>query len=213
MSASSPDPSFQPPSTERIVSVLWLMLAAGRAGVRKDYLRRYVDGYAAATSEQAFERMFTRDKEVLKDIGVPLESFDAPGTAHWEGVEGSDEVRYRIDQDQMYLPHVDFTNDERLALMRARSAWQGSDADRAVVRALGRLDAGEDWLRAASASDHEAFGARLADADRTLTALADAVREQEVISFDYRTAGGGAPQRRTVRAWALTNPTGTWYLV
>lgn len=213
MSASSPDPSVQPPSTERIVSVLWLMLAAGRAGVRKDYLRRYVDGYAAATSEQAFERMFTRDKEVLKDIGVPLESFDAPGTAHWEGAEGSDEVRYRIDQDQMYLPHVDFTNDERLALMRARSAWQGSDVDRAVVRALGRLDAGEDWLRAASASDHEAFGARLADADRTLTALADAVREQDVVSFDYRTAGGGAPQRRTVRAWALTNPTGTWYLV
>ncbi|HEY4614242.1 MAG TPA: WYL domain-containing protein, partial [Citricoccus sp.] len=111
------------------------------------------------------------------------------------------------------LPHVDFTNDERLALMRARSAWRGSDADRAVVRALGRLDAGEDWLRAATASDHEAFGARLADADRTLTALAEAVREQEVISFDYRTAGGGAPQRRTVRAWALTNPTGTWYLV
>lgn len=210
---SSPDPAFQPPSTERIVSVLWLLLAHERRGVTKDALRRYVDGYAAATSEQAFEKMFTRDKEVLKDVGVPLTAYEVQETGNWEGSERADEVRYRIDRDQMYLPHVDFTNAERLALVRARSAWQGSDVDRAVVRALGRLDAGEDWVPATSTSDHEAFGARLAGADRTLTALADAVRDQSVIAFDYRTAGGPDAQRRTVRAWALTNPTGVWYLV
>ncbi|MGD6978919.1 MULTISPECIES: helix-turn-helix transcriptional regulator [Citricoccus] len=210
---SSPDPAFQPPATERIVSVLWLLLAHERRGVTKDSLRRYVDGYAAATSEQAFEKMFTRDKEVLKDIGVPLRAHEVQETGNWEGAERADEVRYRIDPEQMYLPHVDFTNAERLALVRARSAWQGSDVDRAVVRALGRLDAGEDWVAATSTSDHEAFGARLAGADRTLTALADAVRGQSVIAFDYRTAGAPEAHRRTVRAWALTNPTGVWYLV
>jgi proteasome accessory factor BC len=211
--SSSPETAARLPSPERIVSLLWVLLTHRRGGVTKEYLRHYVDGYAAATSEQAFEKMFTRDKEVLKDIGVPLEAYEVQETAHWEGSERADEVRYRIDREQMYLPHVDFTNAERLALVRARSAWQGSDVDRAVVRALGRLDVGEDWLTATSTSDHEAFGARLADADRTLTALADAVRDQSVITFDYRTAGAPEAQRRTVRAWALTNPTGAWYLI
>jgi predicted DNA-binding transcriptional regulator YafY len=210
---SSPETATRLPSPERIVSLLWILLSHRRGGVTKEYLRHYVDGYAAAPSEQAFEKMFTRDKEVLKDIGVPLEAYEVQETANWEGSERPDEVRYRIDQEQMYLPHVDFTNAERLALVRARSAWQGSDVDRAVVRALGRLDAGEDWLTATSTSDHEAFGARLADADRTLTALADAVRDQSVLSFAYRTAGGSHAQRRTVRAWTLTNPTGAWYLI
>ncbi|QCU78058.1 WYL domain-containing protein [Citricoccus sp. SGAir0253] len=200
------------PAPERIVSLLWLLLTHRRTGVTRDYLRRYVDGYAAAPSEQAFERMFSRDKEVLKDIGIPLETSAAPAEGA-DRTEQPDEVRYRIDQDGMYLPHVDFTNAERLALMRARSAWQGSDVDRAVVRALARLDAGEDWLAATSASDHESFGARLADADRTLTALGDAVRAQSVVAFRYRTAGARHPERRTVRAWALTNPTGVWYLI
>ncbi|MDI3330838.1 MAG: WYL domain-containing protein [Micrococcus sp.] len=211
--SSSPETAARLPSPERIVSLLWVLLTHRRGGVTKEYLRHYVDGYAAATSEQAFEKMFTRDKDVLKDIGVPLEAYDVQETANWEGSERADEVRYRIDQERMYLPHVDFTDAERLALVRARSAWQGSDVDRAVVRALGRLDAGEDWVTATSTSDHEAFGARLADADRTLTALADAVRDQSVITFDYRTAGGARAQRRTVRAWALTNPTGAWYLI
>lgn len=210
---ASPEAAARLSSPERIVSLLWVLLTHRRGGVTKEYLRHYVDGYAAATSEQAFEKMFTRDKEVLKDIGIPLESYAVQETGHWEASEQTDEVRYRIDQDRLYLADVDFSNAERLALVRARSAWQGSDADRAVVRALGRLDAGEDWLTATSASDHEAFGARLADADRTLTALADPVRRQSVIAFDYRAAGAPRAERRTVRAWALTNPTGTWYLI
>ena len=76
--------------------LLWLLLAHERRGVTKESLRRYVDGYAAATSEQAFEKMFTRDKEVLKDIGVPLTAYEVQETANWEGSERADEVRYRI---------------------------------------------------------------------------------------------------------------------
>ncbi|MFC7402339.1 helix-turn-helix transcriptional regulator [Citricoccus sp. GCM10030269] len=209
----APHSSFTVPSTERIVSLLWVLLTAGRGGVSREYLNQYVDGYAGATSAQARERMLTRDKEVLKDIGVPVETFTVQGEPGYEASDPATEVRYRIDHERMYLPHVSFSHEERLALVRAESAWAGSELGHAVVRAVGRVDAGEDWLDATAASDHQAFGSRLAGTDRHLTELADMVREQSIIAFDYRNANAQSPQRRTVRAWALTNPTGVWYLV
>jgi proteasome accessory factor BC len=204
---------FKVPSTERIVSLLWVLLSSGRRGVTREYLNRFVDGYAEAPSPQAFEKMFTRDKEVLKDIGVPLEAFSVQDEPGYESSESAGDTRYRIDGDRMYLPRIRFTNEERLALVRAESAWSGSEVGRAVVRALGRVDAGEDWLDATARSDREAFGARLAGADRYLTDLSDAVRDQAVVSFAYRTVNADRPAQRLVRAWALTNPVGVWYLV
>lgn len=195
------------------MSLLWVLLAHGRRGVSRDYLVKAVDAYAESTSPAALERMFTRDKEVLKGIGVPLESFDVGAEAGFESGDAAAETRYRLDEGRMYLPSVPFSNGERLALMRAESAWAGSALGHAVVRALGRVDAGEDWLDTRSVSDHEAFGVRLARADRYLTELGDLVRDQAVVTFSYRKPDAGRPATRTVRAWALTNPTGVWYLV
>ncbi|GAA1121094.1 helix-turn-helix transcriptional regulator [Citricoccus alkalitolerans] len=208
MSAASPARS-----TERIVSLLWVLLASGRRGVTREYLLASVDAYALSPSAAAFEKMFTRDKEILKGIGVPLESFTVQDESGFESSEPGGETRYRIDEDRMYLPAVPFTNGERLALMRAESAWAGSEIGHAVVRALGRVDAGEGWFEARSGSDHEAFGVRLAGADRYLTELGDMVRDQSVMRFSYRTVNAERAEDRTVRAWALTNPTGVWYLV
>ncbi|MGM7667329.1 helix-turn-helix transcriptional regulator [Microbacterium sp. A93] len=208
MSAASPARS-----TERIVSLLWVLLASGRRGVTRDYLVKAVDAYALSRSPAALEKMFTRDKDVLKGIGVPLEAFTVQDETGFESSDPGADTRYRIDEDRMYLPTVPFSNGERLALMRAESAWAGSDLGHAVVRALGRVDAGEDWLGTRSSSDHEAFGVRLAGADRYLTELGDLVRDQSVIRFSYRKAHAEDPETRTVRAWALTNPTGVWYLV
>ncbi|NUL45065.1 WYL domain-containing protein [Cellulosimicrobium funkei] len=208
MSAASPARS-----TERIVSLLWVLLASGRRGVTREYLITSVDAYALSPSAAAFEKMFTRDKEVLKGIGVPLESFTVQDESGFESSDPGGETRYRIDEDRMYLPAIPFTNGERLALMRAESAWAGSETGHAVVRALGRVDSGEDWYQARSGSDHEAFGVRLAGADRYLTELGDMVRDQSVVRFTYRTVNAERAEDRTVRAWALTNPTGVWYLV
>lgn len=208
MSAASPARS-----TERIISLLWVLLASGRRGVTRDYLVKAVDAYALSTSPAALEKMFTRDKDVLKGIGVPLEAFTVQDESGFESSDPGTDTRYRIDEDRMYLPTVPFSNGERLALMRAESAWAGSDLGHAVIRALGRVDAGEDWLGTRSVSDHAAFGVRLAGADRYLTELGDAVRDQAVIRFSYRKAQADHPETRTVRAWALTNPTGVWYLV
>lgn len=211
---ASSSPAGGSAAEERIVSLMWLLLDAGPAGRTKQYLHRNIDAYAASTSEQAFERMFTRDKDLLREIGVPVVALEARDTAFFEP-EDIEPVRYRIDRDTLQLPEIGFTDAERLALVRAQALWEGSGAHGSVVRALGRLDADAGWAQALSAGstgDGLDLGARLAGADRMLTALSAHARNQAIIAFAYRPAGG-EPQWRTVRAWSLFTASGNWYLL
>lgn len=198
-------------SQERIVSLLWLFLNAGPAGLTKRYIRRNVDGYAASPNDAAFDRMFTRDKDTLQGIGVMVETID--DTRRVAGTEEGDDIRYRVNRDQLTLPDVTFTQVERLSLQRARALWEGSDAHSAVVRALGRLDRDEDWLTADQQADLDTFGARLAGADRRLVTLEESIRSETVVEFGYRTAAGGPAQTRQVQPWLLLAEAGQWYVV
>lgn len=198
-------------SQERIVSLLWLLLTAESVGRTREYIRRHIDTYADQDSEAAFERMFSRDKETLREIGVPLETVG--DGALDKGTEEGEQTRYRIDRTRLTLPDVEFDDLERLALLRARAQWEGTDARSAVVRALGRLDRGEQWLTAAEQADLDTFGARLAGADRRLTTLQEQIRSEAIITFGYRTAEGGVPVTRVVRPWLLLAAASQWYLI
>ncbi|WP_431859284.1 helix-turn-helix transcriptional regulator [Micrococcus terreus] len=198
-------------SQERIVSLLWLLLTAGRVGRTREYLRGHIDAYAEQSSEDAFERMFSRDKETLREIGIPLETVG--DAAPQKGTEEGEQTRYRVDRSRLTLPDVQFDDSERLALLRARSLWEGTAAHGAVVRALGRLDREELWLSAAEQADLDTFGARLAGADRRLMQLEEQIRSGAVVTFGYRTAAGGDPAVRTVRPWLLLTAGSQWYLI
>ena len=64
--------------TERLLQVV-LCLSQGRRYVTKDQLREVIPDYAACPTTDAFERMFERDKDELRELGVPLET---GGTGH-----------------------------------------------------------------------------------------------------------------------------------
>ena len=59
--------------TERLLQVV-LCLSQGRRYVTKDQLRDAIPDYAACPTTEAFERMFERDKNELRELGVPLET-------------------------------------------------------------------------------------------------------------------------------------------
>lgn len=199
------------PSQERIVSLLWLLLNAGRVGLTREYIRRHIDTYATGQTDLAFDRMFSRDKETLREIGIPVETV---GDAQPEpGMEEGEQTRYRIDRSRLALPDVQFDDLERLALWRARTLWEGTSTHAAVVRALGRLDPATEWHSALEQADVDTFGARLAGADRRLTHLEEQIRAGRVVRFGYRTALGGEPETRTVRPWLLMSTASQWYLV
>ena len=57
--------------TERLLNLV-ICLMATQAAVSRAQIERQIPGYAQAASPGAFERMFERDKDELRDMGVPL---------------------------------------------------------------------------------------------------------------------------------------------
>ena len=100
--------------TERLLNLVICLLATRRY-LGKDEIRRAVPGYS--DSDEAFERAFERDKEELREMGVPVET--GSNNAWFE-----DEVGYRISRDAYALPEVTFTADEMAVLALAARAWQ-----------------------------------------------------------------------------------------
>ena len=59
--------------TERLLNLVFAMMSTRRAISRSD-IRENVAGYEDARSDDAFERMFERDKDELRSMGLPIET-------------------------------------------------------------------------------------------------------------------------------------------
>ncbi|WP_380168120.1 helix-turn-helix transcriptional regulator [Jannaschia sp. R86511] len=195
--------------TERLLNLV-IALRATRRGLRRDDLRRAVPQYAASPNETAFERMFERDKEDLRQIGVPIV------TVRSDVLVDADDA-YRIDAGAYELPAVTFTPAEVAVLGLAAHVWQQAALAVPAARALTKL-------KAVGASDDPQgavdAGRDLADlvdpvvrtVERSFSPLHEALRQGHVVRFGYRRPDG---QRavRTVEPWRLVLRSGTWYLV
>src|ERR671915_196906 len=106
---------------ERLVNLIALLLDTRRP-LTLDQVAELVPGYEA--SGESLRRMFERDKEELRSLGVPVER--APIDA-WGSEEG-----YFIDPEAYGMPDLDLAPDERAALaLAARARGAGPDARRA----------------------------------------------------------------------------------
>ena len=97
---------------ERLVNLIALLLDTRRP-LTLDQVAELVPGYDA--SGESLRRMFERDKEELRGLGVPVER--APIDA-WGSEEG-----YFIDPEAYGMPELDLAPDERAALALAARAW------------------------------------------------------------------------------------------
>jgi predicted DNA-binding transcriptional regulator YafY len=174
---------------ERLINLLAMLLTARRP-VTADEIRRTIPGYSP-DSDEAFHRMFERDKELLRSIGIPLE------TAFTDRLEV--EHGYRIDPAKYTLTDPGLTDDERAALHLAAQMVRlgGEPAAPEAVHKLG-------GARLTGASDPMA--ADLGDSS-DLGDLFLAVSERRAARFDYR----GRP--RVVHPYGLGHRRGHWYLV
>jgi proteasome accessory factor B len=185
--------------TERLFNLIALLMNTSRP-LAPDEIRRKIPGYEG--SDVAFRRMFERDKEELRELGLPLERV---GTDVWEIEEG-----YQIRQERATLPDLDLSADERAALWLAAQAWQGQavpgDPERALMKlSLASKDAENEpetgaWMRASVDASHP-----------SLAPLFDAIARRKHVTFRYRGRGGGAARERTVDPYALRHR-GAWYL-
>ena len=187
---------------ERLLNlVIALVNTAGR--MTKEQIRSSVAGYADATSDDAFERMFERDKDSLRELGIPV--LTVAGGGH------SDDVGYRIDQEAYALRPVDLTAGELGVLSLAVQFWQDkalrTDAARALtkLRAVGSAPAGTDLVAG--------LAPRVRPAGDAFGPLLDAVQARQTVTFTYRAANTGEVRERTLEPWRLLARGGGWYVV
>ncbi|WP_062073134.1 helix-turn-helix transcriptional regulator [Demequina sediminicola] len=150
--------------------------------------------------KEAFERMFERDKDALRTLGVPIVTVTSE--AH------GDDIGYRIDPEQASLPPLDFTAAESAVVALAADYWRGV--------ALG-ADASQAWVKASSQVAHSevqempfaTMSTHLSDA---AAVLVEAIQQRREVTFGYTSASSGDGKRR-VQPWRILLSGGADYLV
>lgn len=101
---------------ERVLDLLALLLDAHRPVTTRQIFAAFESEYAG--TPEARDRKFSRDKDTLRSLGVPL-SYVAPD-------DDDDEGGYVIDREQAFLPEIDLTAPEQAALFAVGAAAQAS---------------------------------------------------------------------------------------
>jgi proteasome accessory factor B len=187
--------------TERLLNLV-LVLLYTRRPLPKAKIREVVPQYGTAASDEAFDRMFERDKDELRELGIPLVTADIGGAF-------DDELGYRIDQRDYALPDLEFEPDELAVLgLASRTRAQAALAGPAA-QALRKLKAAGIERDGDSLVGIEP---RLGTREPAFDAVKNAVVSQQTITFGYRKSGEGEPTPRTVQPWGLASWHGRWYL-
>src|ERR1700728_1187086 len=113
---------------------LVIALLSTRSYITAEKIRSSVAGYADSASDEAFSRMFERDKNELRDLGIPLET---GRVSSFDPIEG-----YRINRDAYSLPPVELTPDEAAAVAVATQLWESPELITATQGALLKQRAG-----------------------------------------------------------------------
>jgi proteasome accessory factor B len=186
-------------ATERLVN-LALLLASTRNPISAETIRTDVFGYPEGQDEEAFLRMFERDKKQLRAFGLSLEVLDI------EGVPA-----YRLDADASYAAELELTEAER-ATLRAVAAALASDpgfpfgADLSI--AVAKLGGGHSESAVASVLADETP----AEQGVLASELAEAVAGRKRVRFGYTNAAG-ADRTHETEPYGVFFRDGRWYLV
>ncbi|MFC4010459.1 helix-turn-helix transcriptional regulator [Nonomuraea purpurea] len=189
--------------TERLLNLVICLLATRRP-LSAEQIRQAVPGYDR-DGDEAFQRMFERDKNELREIGIPIDVVRDP----WE-----DEPGYRIERESYELPEITLEPDEAAVLGLAAQVWQRASLAEAASGALLKLRAGGVATDApvGGSMSGGALELRVDTRDPAFPALWDAVRERRVVRFDYRASGSETVRSRTVEPWGVVSRRGRWYL-
>ena len=190
--------------TERLLSIVVLLLSSRRY-LTAEEIRAAVRGYP--DEHEAFKRMFERDKEELRELGIPLET----------GVNNAldEEPGYRIKKQDYELPEIRLEADEAAVLGIASRVWQSAALAGAAAGALLKLKAAAPpGALDADGDDKQSPGIepRLSTQEPAFGPLWEAVRDRRPVTFDHIASGRSSATRRELEPWGLVNSKGRWYV-
>lgn len=180
--------------TERLLSLVVCLLAARRY-LTAEQIRAAIPGYPPPG--EAFKRMFERDKEDLRELGIPLET----------GPAGPDETGYRISRQDYELPEITLEPDEAAVLGLAARVWRRAELAEAVAGALLKLRAA-----GVEADDIPGIEPHVRTDDAAFPAMWQAVRDRRPVTFGYQAVGRTISERRHLEPWGVVSRHGRWYV-
>lgn len=204
MPANSP---VKNPPEERLVNLV-VALVATEQGLTKDTILTSVSGYReqseAGASKDALEKMFERDKEALRRLGVPIETI-----GDWADPDDLREARYRVPTAEYELPEdIVFTPAELALLNLAGGVWSESSMSAEARSGLRKIRA----LGIAVDEPIIGYSPRISLREPSFAALQQAIEQSRVVTFPYLKPGEAAPRTRRVQPLALVEYGGRWHV-
>ena len=183
---------------ERLINLTIALLATKRY-LTKSEIFKSVEGYEG--SAETKERMFERDKDDLRSLGIEIEvgSFDPLF---------NDEAGYRIKQESYQLDLGPITPVEVSLLSLAAEAWQEASFGDVAQKALLKLRSigipGDELMMPSTVN-------KLSDGGQDIALISKAISLHQLLSFSYRDAEMSINKRRLVPI-SLSTRSGFWYL-
>jgi proteasome accessory factor B len=183
---------------ERLINLTIALLATTRYLTKSEIFRK-VDGYEG--SAETKERMFERDKDDLRTLGIVIEvgSYDPLF---------NDEAGYRIKTEHYQLDLGPVTPTDISLLSLAADAWQGAAFADATQTALLKLNA---MGVPADPINIPGFTPKLSNSTKELEIITDAIAQSDFLDFSYL-SNTLMTEIRTIVPIALSNRSGYWYV-
>lgn len=191
---------------ERLMNLV-IALLASETFLTAERIRINVIGYGDCPTDEAFSRMFERDKSELRDLGIPLET---GRVSSFDPTEG-----YRIRRRAYALPDIDLTPDEAAAVAVATKLWESPERVTAAQSAVLKLRAaGVDVDPSGEVAISTGAGpAGLRGSEAALGVLMAAIDARQAVRFAHRSTPADPYVLRTVEPWGVVTARGRWYLV
>lgn len=183
---------------ERLINLTIALLATKRY-LTKSEIFRTVEGYDG--SAETKERMFERDKDDLRSLGIAIDvgSFDPLF---------NDEAGYRIKSESYQLDLGEVTPTEVSLLSLAADAWQGAafaDQAQSAILKLSSIGVPADPI------DIPGLSPKLSNSSKDLETITGAIGNSDYLIFDYLSPNLIAEPREIIPI-ALANKSGFWYV-
>lgn len=172
--------------TERLLNLL-IALRSARGWVDRATLRRSITDYREQSDNAAFDRMFSRDKDLLRRLGIEISTTD------WTDFDtGETAYGYRITEADYALPQIVLTPEESAVLSVAQTVFTGTDLAPDTFRAVNKLRG--LGLDLTAPDEREVPPARIGS--KLFGVFVNALGDRQPVEFNYRRSGGVVTRRR-----------------
>lgn len=183
--------------SERLVNLVIALLATKRY-LTKSEIFRTIEGYEG--SSESMERMFERDKDELRALGIEIEVsaldplFD-------------DEIGYRIRFENYVMDHSGFTTSEIAYMSLAAQVWKEEALSEIAQHAMRKLSGLASPI---DISEIPAIAPVLINAPKFLNEIIDCISKRRTIEFVYLDSEMKT-QSRQVNVYSYFSFKGSWY--